>query len=358
MAPSRILRYCHARSMTLLDRWLRFCFIHSYPILHHFTLIPSGASPPPPINHFVLSLRHTNQPLINMISVQKSLFRFGLTTCALTAATSWPASQLSAAAISAPLTGLSLQPGDAPSLPVAPISRPTTATEALAALQAALAQGDVRTVELLSTGFGPLLQAALATPANARSVAALLQAADTVSPTGALAVAGLAKALATLAESVGVGLGRDAAQSAGILAVAVSSVIGRPTVIAAAPATVAAAAKAASSVASQPAVIRAAPAVAAQIASDTAAVANHPVVLQAAPFVAAAIAVNVSLIVSNPTVRAAAPALARSAAADATAVIHNESVSFARPLVTVVEKNLGLTPGVSINPSLSVSPSS
>ena len=234
---------------------------------------------------------------------------------------------------------------------------PTSPAAALAALRAAIGRGDAADVERLAAGFGPLLVSALNAPGSATSIAAVLRAIDTGSPQSAAAGARIANSVATLAATMVTGLGNTSARSAGTLAAAVSAVIARPNVIATAPGVVGKAASVAAEIASNADVIRANPGLVAQIASDTAVVAKNPAVLQATPAVSAAIAVSVSVIVSNPAVRVAAPELVRSAAADATAIIRNEAVTFSSPAIGFVEKNLGLTPRMSIDPSLNVSPS-
>jgi hypothetical protein len=206
---------------------------------------------------------------------------------------------------------------------------PTSPAAALAALRAAIGRGDAAGVERLAAGFGPLLVSALNAPGSATSIAAVLRAIDTGSPQSAAAGARIANSVATLAATMVTGLGNAAARSAGTLAAAVSAVIVRPNVIATAPGFVGKAASVAAEIASNADVIRANPGLVAQIASDTAVVAKNPAVLLATPAVSA----------------------------DATAIIRNETVTFSSPAIGFVEKNLGLTPRLSIDPSLNVSPS-
>ena len=262
--------------------------------------------------------------------------------------------------LAGPATAPGQTPVVSPALPAfqpETLPLPTSPAEALAALRSAIGRGDAASVERLATGVGPLLVSALNAPGSATSIAAVLRAIETRSPQTAASGARIANSIATLAATMVTGLGNAAARSAGTLAAAVSAVIARPNVIATAPAVVGKAASVAAEIASNADVIRANPALVAQIASDTAVVAKNPAVLQATPTVSAAIAVSVSVIVSNPAVRAAAPDLARSAAADATAIIRNEAVTFSSQAIEFVEKNLGLTPRLSIDPSLNVSPS-
>jgi hypothetical protein len=249
--------------------------------------------------------------------------------------------------------------GSAAAQPGVSLLSPGSPTAAVAELQTAIARGDAPRVELLVTSFAALLGSALESPEQAGLIAAALRATDTGNPAAAARAAGIAHALATLAQSLPADTSRGAAQSASTLAAAVSAVIARPAVIAAAPSVVASAAQTASHVASNSSVISANPAVAAQIARDTVAIAINPAVMQGAPALAGAIAANVTVIIGNPAVVAAAPAIASRVAAAATSVIHHETVILTnREAVGIAERNLGLTPVMSIDPSMNVSRSS